>query len=232
LTKKLTLKSPPLRPILWLAVGLIVAISAALFGVSKAEEQDGFCISCHTTPEQTYYDRARADPAPDLSSAHYALSEGLRCIDCHRGDGGLRHRALTLALGARDALIFLSGGADPAIEKKAVAAPELTNTACEQCHAETLLVVGFENHFHNKLPAAHSAWRAGGQLTAPPDDPQADVSALSQSDTSVACTDCHRAHVHLEGTEAQQYLDIEGEVYPACVTCHRETGQGPLELSP
>jgi nitrate/TMAO reductase-like tetraheme cytochrome c subunit len=215
-----------------IVVSLIAAVSITLFGASKAEEQDGFCISCHTVPEQTYFDRARADPPPDLSSAHYHLSEGFRCIDCHRGDGGWRHRALTLALGARDAAIFFSGGADPAIEKKTTAAPTLPNAACVKCHAEALLVAGFENHFHNKLPAAYEAWQAGGRLTVPPDYPDAEFTELTRSDTSVSCTDCHRAHVHLEGAESQQYLDIEGDVYPACVICHRQAGQGPLELGP
>lgn len=215
-----------------LVAGLIVVGSAFIFGASKAEERDTFCIACHTTPEQTYYNRAQEMPSHDLSSAHYHLSKSFRCIDCHRGDGGPSHRALTLALGARDALIFFSGQADPAIEKKLMAAPALPNAACLNCHTKTLLVVGFENHFHNKLPAAYAAWQGGGQLTAPLDHPEADHSALNRSDTSVACTDCHRAHVALEGAESQQYLDIEGDAYPACVICHRETGHGPLELAP
>ena len=215
--------------------GLFFALGAVL-SVSRLEESDAFCASCHTAPEVEYRSRARAalaagEGGQDLASAHYHLIEsGARCIDCHRGNDGLVHRALTLTLGARDALVFVSGRADPALEKTASEVPFLLDAACVKCHTEPLLVAGFENHFHNKLPEAYAAWRAGGQLTAPPDAPTADTSALKQSDTSVQCVDCHRAHVTVDGAELTQYLDVVNTVYPACVECHEQVGHGPLEL--
>src|SRR5688572_11712816 len=102
---------------------LLVAVIPAL-AVSRLEEDDQFCIACHTLPEVTYYDRgqralAGEEPYLDLSSAHYGLvarvpaEAPFRCIDCHRGDDGLAHRATALVLGARDGLIFITGQADP-----------------------------------------------------------------------------------------------------------------------
>ena len=232
-----------LRPprILFIVGGLALLGTGFLCGALKAEEQDGFCIACHTAPEQTYYDRSRLalaqqQPYLDLTSAHYGLTNlkgnGFRCIDCHRGDSSLPRRATTLALGARDALIFITGQADETIEKNKSEVPLLHNASCIQCHTDTLLVAGFENHFHNKLPAAYAAWQAGGKLTAPANIPDTNISELKQYDTTVLCTDCHRAHVHIEGAELQQYLDVENTVFPACVVCHREVEHGPLQLAP
>ena len=215
-------------------LGLVLTFGIPV-GVSRLEESDSFCIACHTAPEVEYHRRAEValsgDNGQDLASAHYALADtGFRCIDCHRGDGGLAHRAQTLALGARDSLIFLTGRADPTVEKATGATPSLLTAACTQCHAETLLVVGFENHFHNQLPEAYTAWQAGGTLTAPPDFPEADTTQLEPYTTTVRCVDCHRAHVSVEGGTVVQYLDINHAVYPACVQCHQEVGRGPVEL--
>jgi hypothetical protein len=210
-----------------------VLLLASVPAISALEERDSFCIACHTAPEVTYYNRAQAaragdGPPLDLSSAHYAGEGRFRCIDCHRGNGGLAHRAATLALGARDALIYFSGRADQAIEKTEIEAPNLLTGGCVACHADALLVAGFENHFHNKLPDAYAAWQAGGEITAPPDGQAA--AALEPSDTALRCLDCHLAHIHAPGAALTGYLDLENVTLPACVRCHRETGHGPLDL--
>jgi hypothetical protein len=221
---------PALR---WGAAALLLLALAPIPAVSLLEEHDSFCAACHTLPEVTYYDRAQmllagVEPALDLSSAHYAAQGGFRCIDCHRGNGGVAHRAATLALGARDALIFVSGRADPAIEKSEIEAPALLTAGCVKCHADSLLVTGFENHYHNKLPDAYAAWQAGGQLTAPPGQPVA--AELQRYEVEMRCLDCHRTHVHVPGAEAAGFLDLENVTYPACVRCHAAVGKGPLDL--
>lgn len=186
----------------------VIVVVIILLGASRLEEHDPFCIACHTAPEQTYFDRAQValtGEVPDLSSAHYVVSdESFRCIDCHRGDDGFQDRATTLVLGARDAGVFLAGLADPTLEKGHSTLPQLQNTACIRCHADTLAEPGFNNHFHNELTA---------------------------DQTSVTCTDCHRAHIQVAGGREAQFLDIESVVYPACVTCHQQTGKGPLDLN-
>jgi len=164
-----------LAPLAGLALVSVLALAAGLT-VSQLEERDSFCISCHTAPEQTYYDRARAaltvsGPFADLSSAHYGMETTFRCIDCHRGNGELVHRIATLGLGARDTAIWLSGQADESIEKTELVAPGLLTSACTGCHTEALLEVGFNNHFHNKLPEAYALWSGGQPLQRPPDAP-------------------------------------------------------------
>lgn len=223
--------------------GLVLALLALPvvgggLAVSRLEERDPFCISCHTLPEVTYYNRAveavtAGEPYADLSSAHYGSQSTFRCIDCHRGNGGLVDRATTLALGARDAAIWLAGRADDTIEKTELVAPGLLTAACTKCHAEALLEVGFNNHFHNKLPEAYRLWRAGAALMRPIEAPDLPEEALvvEPSPTGVLCVDCHRAHIHVPGSELQAYLDLANTVYPACVRCHQDAGRGPLELA-
>jgi len=237
--------------IIGLAAALAIGLAAAAY-VSHLEEDDRFCTSCHTAPEVAYYQRAQAALAlananlssgssatrrggqvevPDLSSAHYVKAQApFRCIDCHRGDNGLVHRASTLALGAHDALVWLSGRADPSLEKNTAYAPGLLNTACTRCHIEALLITGFENHFHNKLPDAYRAWQAGGKLLPPRQGPPTNetVTGLKFYDTTVTCLDCHRAHVQAE--EEQFFLKQDEVVLPACERCHRDVDRGPKRL--
>jgi hypothetical protein len=217
----------------------VLALAAALT-ISRLEERDTFCISCHTLPEVTYHERSRRALAngggqafADLSSAHYGMENTFRCINCHRGDQGLVHRVATLALAARDTAIWISGRADETIEKTALVAPGLLTAACTRCHAQALLEVGFNNHFHNKLPEAYSLWRAGAMLRRPIEAPDLPETALfvQPSPTGVRCVDCHRAHIEVPGSELQGYLDLARTVYPACVRCHEDAGHGPLELA-
>src|SRR5579859_2629299 len=98
------------------AVGFFVLLilgSVSFVAASALEDQDSFCISCHTVPETTYYNRAYMaldNPnaaLPDLATAHYLLSQehgkpAFSCIDCHRGDASLGNRISTIALGGRD----------------------------------------------------------------------------------------------------------------------------------
>jgi len=225
------------RRLFLMVVGLGVFLTMmALLGVSRLEETDTFCTSCHTAPEVEYFNRSRqvlaGEVGQDLASAHYGLIQAeAKCIDCHRGDGGVVHRGITLALGARDALIFIAGQADPKLEKAKtqIEVPFLLTAACVECHTNTLLILGYENHFHNKLPEAYAAWKAGGQLVAPPDYPETGVPELEKYETTISCTDCHLAHVTVAGAELTRYFDLENTVYPACIDCHREVG-GPLEL--
>ena len=223
------------RRLFWLLPLLLLLIPIPV--VSELEERDRFCIACHTQPEETYYNRAQAalaEPptAVDLTSQHYRKAEeAFRCIDCHRGDNSLSHRARTLALGARDTLIWISGQADPTLEKGTAAAPELLNAGCVDCHPDTLLITGFNNHFHNMLPPAHAVWQAGGDLLPPRGQPELDENAtIATADTTVTCIDCHESHVTISDPEFTLFLDLENVVFPACVQCHEEEGHGPLDL--
>jgi Zn finger protein HypA/HybF involved in hydrogenase expression len=228
------------RRLFLMAVGLGTLFGVvALLGISRLEESDTFCIACHTAPEVEYFNRSRTvlagEVGQDLASAHYSLIPAeAKCIDCHRGNGGVVHRGMTLALGARDALIFIAGRSDPKLEKAEtqIEAPALLTAACVECHTDTLLVLGYENHFHNKLPEAYAAWKAGGKLVAPAGYPETEALELKKYETTVVCMDCHPAHVTVEGAELTHYFDLENTVYPVCIDCHREVGHAPLELKP
>ena len=114
----------PLLKILLIVGGiaLILAGGVGFVGGTALEEQDSFCASCHTVPETTYFERTTAlladqsAPVSDLATQHYHLNDQFQCIQCHRGTASLSDRIQTLALGARDTLIMLSGKADPTIE--------------------------------------------------------------------------------------------------------------------
>lgn len=192
----------------------------------------------------------------DLSSFHYwdaVHDEGnepadFRCIDCHRGDSGPVHRAETLILAMRDTWTFITGRADQTVEKGAVPnmdpnvaewagperynrRPDILNAGCLKCHQDALTLVGFDNHFHNRLPAALVAYDQTGRLNYPESWTAGVGSAdlLQVDDTILTCLDCHRTHV--QGFESEYFLDTGQVVFHACVQCHKETGKGPLDLA-
>jgi nitrate/TMAO reductase-like tetraheme cytochrome c subunit len=220
-----------------ISVGAL-AVAASLV-LSKAEERDTFCISCHTPPEVAYQQRAvvassGSEGALDLGSRHYQLDSAVfRCIDCHRGSGSVYHRLVTNGLAARDTLIWLTGGADPALEKGTASVPMLLNAACTRCHEETLLLIGFENHFHSYLSEAYELFQSGAGPILPLGQDSSTVRSLAAEDleSTVSCVDCHKAHVQVPGAELQGYLDLLADVYPACEMCHVESGRGPTQLA-
>lgn len=228
---------------------LLLIFSGIGFVTATAlEDQDNFCISCHTVPEVTYYNRGYISldhpdqPVTDLATAHYHLSqqEGkipFACIDCHRGDAGLPDRVAAIALGARDSLIYVTGHEDPTIEKTQTAEGWLSNDSCIGCHASTLLnVTGFNNHYHTKLMQA-AALRAsgaqiaiGGDLSTLPNVNQAVADWTKTVNVTLDCTACHIAHKTVPNGTATQFVDthIEAE---ACVICHKAAQQGPQDAS-
>ncbi len=225
----------------WLGLGILfIALLGLSFPVgSKLEESDSFCISCHTVPEETYFNRAQDTlagilaPPPDLSSAHYkAPSQAVfRCIDCHRGDQSLSHRWQTYLLGIRDAFIWVTGRANPAIEKVFAGEPLLLNAACVDCHTDSLLELGFNNHYHNQLAAAGELEAKGLEPFEPPEGLSGTLFIeLAEVNSSLDCLDCHHAHRTIPDGDQTLYLDVEFFMFPACVFCHEEVGQGPLEL--
>src|SRR5689334_10193846 len=115
-----------------LAIGVLIVLGGLIggFTVSRLEESDRFCGSCHMAPERTYYNRTRfaqaeTQPIEDLASAHYTEGATFRCIDCHRGDAGISDRAAALMLGASDTSLYVLGEPDQTIEKMQAANPAL-----------------------------------------------------------------------------------------------------------
>ncbi len=249
----------PLPLLLALAAVFFIAVGVgSFFVVNDRQEQDSFCLECHTPQHDAYAQRAESSVggalAVDLASFHYQQIRGqnseIRCIDCHRGDNSLRHRADAFALSARMAVLWAAGADDARLEKTAITttvisgitqtvrqtsqalrAPALTNESCIGCHQEQLLVAGAANHMHNMLPAVYEAWKAGARLIPPADatDPQAVVAeGLLRYNTTLQCHNCHQSH---RSTEAPNYLDMQNVVKPACEQCHAQAGAGPLDVT-
>ncbi len=227
-------------------VGLIVLGGSGFFVASTLEEHDTFCIACHTVPEVTYYNRAYiaidnpGQRVTDLATAHYQLSQihnktPFACIDCHRGDASLGQRLSTLALGGRDALIYVLGKEDPTIEKTKTREGWLPNAACANCHADTLLTLkGLDNHFHTHLPQAAAALASGGTLKVAdttPQDKRADLLrvGLKTINTTLVCSDCHLAHKTVSAG-ATFFMDNTRR-NEACVSCHQTAKEGPQNVN-
>jgi len=242
--------SPPRRrgwPVI-LAVGFVAIFllgGVGFFVASALEEQDTFCISCHTTPETTYYNRAYIaldnpnDPVNDLSTAHYLLAktkhnETFTCIACHRGDSSIGHRVSTLVLGGRDAVMYVLGKEDPTIEKTKTKEGWLPNAACTNCHTDTLLTLkGLDNHLHTHLPAAAAALAKGGALVVPDSlkDKQTELLkvGLKTINTALVCSDCHQAHVTVVNGQASVFMKVD-QRNEACVSCHVTAKEGPQDV--
>src|SRR5262249_12933027 len=144
-------------------------------------------------------------------------------------DSSLGQRVETLTLGARDAVIFVSGKADPTIEKATIYQPQLPNAACIGCHVDTLLTVkGIQSHFHNWLPQTAALVASGKQL---------DLSAnsgprfgrLRTVNTSLVCTSCHLAHKSADADLQLMYLNKD-YTQQACNTCHKDAGERPENI--
>lgn len=131
----------------WLLLlgGLVLLGLAAAGGATALESRDGFCASCHTEPETTYFRRSLDAPA-DLASYHAVLETRTRCMGCH-ALGTLHGRALVLGLAAYDLAKFVTGTYRQPAEMPFV----MPNSACLQCHTQEVSKPGFENHFHNVL---------------------------------------------------------------------------------
>ena len=200
----------------------------------------------------TYFERAQTavtkPTITDLASVHYANGQEFRCIDCHRGDQSVGQRAEVLWLAAKDTAVHLLGTPDQTIEKGNIPAPtshvdgwqgpeqysrtpDVLNAGCLHCHQDALTLVGFENHFHNKLPQAQLAYAQTERLNFPEDWPgeAGSPALLVPEETVLTCLDCHRAHV--PGLEFDYFLDETAVVLPACVQCHLEADAGPVNLN-
>lgn len=231
-----------------LAIGFfaLVALGGLSFVVaSTLEDHDSFCISCHTAPETTYFNRAymsldnpAADP-PDLASWHYLNAQAKQtaaftCIMCHRGDASLGQRVSTLALGGRDAMIFAVGKQNSTLEKTQISEGWLANASCIGCHMDTLLTLkGLDNHFHTQLPQAATALANGGTLKVSDSINKEFADRILQAglqtvNTTLLCSDCHQPHKSF--TRGTQLVFMATDTRnQACVTCHKAAGKGPQD---
>ena len=188
----------------WWGIGvivLLVAVAGSVSFVSYQEQDNRFCISCHTQPETEYfnrYERAVATNfADDLASFHHRKKE-VRCIDCHVGEG-MGGRTTVVAMAGWNAFKHFTGLA----QQPAIIIVPLQNQACAKCHDAELRKPGFENHFHNKY---------------------FDVKEITPF---ILCTDCHLSHRPGDERTEFQFRDA---ILPKCEYCHVQMGKGPRGL--
>ena len=181
---------------IFVVAAFCVITGLGFLALTRIEENDAFCASCHSQPEAAYVSRAQANAAVDLSSAHAMLAHtkpqtaNTRCIDCHSGPGVLG-RASSLALGARDAVRWFSGTAiQPAHQTVPIA-----DANCLKCHADTPAATGFDAHFHREL----ARWQ------------HADA-------TAATCATCHAAHT-ADGNAAISFIS-QSRAQAECKRCH------------
>lgn len=218
-------------------LGGVVFLTVGFMAGTTVEEHDSFCAVCHTVPETTYFDRSTAAIADtsstvsDLATVHYrqaqAKNQSFSCIACHRGDSSLGERAQTLMLGARDTLIFVTGKADPTIEKSTIFQTALVNTACISCHKSTLLTVkGTQTHFHNFLPQTAVLVAQGNQLITS----GGRARRLRTINTSLTCVSCHLAHKTVDTSNPQLMYVDKATAQQACDLCHQAAGERPQSI--
>jgi len=179
----------------WFILAGIILIPVTGVTSMQLENHDGFCASCHTDPESEYVARTHGTTAVDLASFH--TGEGVRCIDCHSGNGA-SGRIQAMALGAHDLLKFVSRQfPQPAPLTRAI-----NDINCTKCHTDTSQGRDFNNHYHYFLPK----WQ---QL----------------SDNAGTCTECHQSHT-TNGDVQIAFLN-EQHTVPICQRCHNfNRGQG------
>jgi hypothetical protein len=141
----------------WLRWGLGAVVAVLLVGIAGTgtgltlEENDAFCISCHTQPEVTYFARSidhSHGRGIDLAARHAMLNDDpVKCIGCHSGPAFPERVWTVLTLGARDTLKYFSGR----YNRPGQTHYPIQNPNCERCHQDAAHGPGFNNHFHNLL---------------------------------------------------------------------------------
>jgi hypothetical protein len=190
--------------ILAVVLGVGAAAFAGALGAGIAlEGNNAFCASCHTQPEQTYYQRTRSAALADLATFH--ITKQARCIDCHSGPGFIARSYAVIADGAFDAVAFYSGHyTSPAVTTRPLGAD-----ACTKCHntgafaGQTGGEGGVQGHYH--LPQLEQAWQQSGGPVNP-------------------CATCHPAHPQIG--DANTLYTSQDVAQGGCGQCHGALGVG------
>ncbi|HZD55860.1 MAG TPA: hypothetical protein VE136_04015 [Anaerolineales bacterium] len=148
-----------------IAVGLALVTAAGGTAYAlNSENHDAFCASCHTEPENQFYQNSLQSPPTTLAAFHF--QKNVRCIECHSGSG-IFGRLQGLEQGAQDLIAYERGN----YHHPAITTNPLGDGSCLKCHAEVTRNNSFNNHFHVFL----AQWQSL--------DPNA-----------AHCVDCHTSH--------------------------------------
>jgi predicted CXXCH cytochrome family protein len=149
----------------WFGFGMVILLTVGtLLTAAHMEENDGFCASCHSQPESTYFQRTQAAKPVDLASSHF--DHAVKCIDCHSGPGVVG-RLGAMRVGTGDLVAFVTH----TDKQPAPLTVPIGDANCLKCHADVPNTRDFNRHFHAFL----SRWQAIDKNAA-------------------TCVDCHSAH--------------------------------------
>ncbi len=180
---------------LLLAGGLIfVFIPSSVLVGAQLENNDAFCASCHTEPETTYYHRTQGSDLSDLAAFH--AGEGVRCIDCHSGEG-MNGRLHAMTVGSQDLLKFVSRS----YPQPAPLTHPIIDENCLKCHQTVVGNREFTNHYHVFMAKWHELDKNSGN-----------------------CVDCHAGHA--TDVAPQQAFLNEQQTEATCDACHTFVGRG------
>ncbi|MBP8000382.1 MAG: hypothetical protein KA314_23805 [Chloroflexi bacterium] len=163
--------------------GIILITFTGTSVAATLEEKDSFCISCHTEPETTYYERTLAEPV-DLASAH--AHEDVGCIDCHSG-AGVVGRVDAMSLGAKNVALYLTGN----YQTPTQAETTIHTDHCTKCHADVLTEDGMINHFHTFTPQWGEPTACVTCHPAHPTDGSPEASYTQDTVVQPVCAECH-----------------------------------------
>ncbi|MCL4561159.1 MAG: NapC/NirT family cytochrome c [Chloroflexi bacterium] len=204
-------KNRPVVPIL--GIGLLVAVLLAVggFGFAASQEShDGFCASCHTQPESTFFQRSTTRTPVDLASFH--TTKSTRCIDCHSGQGIIGRMTAEL-IGARNAFKWYTGTAvQPAVLTFAIG-----DQNCLKCH-QNVTQQGFTPIEQITVPGATTT-REGEREGRNNHWHEFLVRWQAASPTAGSCVSCHSGHTM--GSAAQNGFMNAQDVESTCNACHQ-----------
>ena len=173
-----------------LSLVFVVLPAATAATAMQFENHDDFCASCHSQPEDTYFQR-EAPASTDLASFH--STKDVRCIDCHSGPGLVPGRISALTMGAKDLLAWVSGTArQPAVHTRPI-----DDTNCLKCHQQVTQQRDFNNHFHVFLARWQSVDKNAATCASCHQshhtDGEAQLAFLNREHTVSICQSCHQA---------------------------------------
>jgi len=179
------------------AAGLILAIGVYTVGI-QTENNDGFCASCHTEPEATYYQASLKASVPTTLAVFHAKAH-TRCIDCHSRQF-IPGRVWGLWGGLHNLIAFKTGNYnDPATITRPVG-----DGGCTKCHSD--LTWGNERPGHYHSPELRRAWKAANGPVG-------------------TCDACHPSHQ--SAAMGNRFMNIN-HLTSQCDACHKATGTSKI----
>ena len=153
--------------------------------VYSFEEQDTFCIACHLHEKKYKEFTAPTNDQVSLAAKHQA-PKGVRCIDCHKGEG-IWERLGVLTIAGFDTVVYFVGLHK---EPQHLRFP-LSNTTCLKCHEKDLVPKGsYSTNYHDLTPHANLSLRcAECHLAHPRGNPQHVF--LNEAEVIPICKRCH-----------------------------------------